>query len=658
MRIIFVIVSLSAAMSWGQPVVAPTPEAVGTTRGENINGYNITNSFELGYRFHDVGGNPLKYRSDVNFGNGVRLLGSNLTVNSRDGHGRLFDEIVLTTQGLGNDPYQFSNLRVQRNKWYRYDMLWRVNDYFNPGLTGGTTGGHLLDTRRQMQDHDVVLFPQSSFRFMAGTSRVTQTGAGMTSLQLFDSRGDEFPLFGNIDRRFREYRLGAEARAAGFRFLVLRGWQRFDESTPFQRDSLSAGANPNDNTTLARFNRTEPYEGSTPFWRFNLLHERKSWYSVGARFSYAGSRRSFTLDELAAGTDRLGINRTRQVIVAGSGRRPVSSGSLTLSLFPSDKVTVTNHTAFHQVQMDGDNLYREVNNSTQGLGIFRFGYLGIRTLANATDASFQARRWLGFYGGFHYSDRRIRSRQAERIGAFSDSLTGEQQNRLKSGLAGVRLQPTGTFSINLDTEVGRADRPFYTISERNYHLVGARAQYRTRTWLVSAAVRTNYNTNSVSLFVHSARSRNYSADLSWTPRDWFAIDAGYGKLHLDTATGIAYFAAGSLVSPGQSLYISNIHTGSLGTRLNLRKRVDLYLGYSRVQDAGDGSQRASQPLAVFRAAQTFPVAYQSPLARFSIRLHGKVRLNAGYQWYGYRDELFSIQNYRAHTGYTSVLWSF
>ena len=53
-----------------------------------------------------VGGNLGKYRSDVNYGNGIRLLGSSLTVNSRDGHGGLFDEIVLTTLGLGNDPYQ------------------------------------------------------------------------------------------------------------------------------------------------------------------------------------------------------------------------------------------------------------------------------------------------------------------------------------------------------------------------------------------------------------------------------------------------------------------------------------------------------------------------------------------------------------------------
>ncbi len=55
-------------------------------------------------------------------------------MNSRDGHGRWFDQIVLTTMGLGNDPYQSVTLRVEKNKLYRYDMLWRLDDYYNPGL--------------------------------------------------------------------------------------------------------------------------------------------------------------------------------------------------------------------------------------------------------------------------------------------------------------------------------------------------------------------------------------------------------------------------------------------------------------------------------------------------------------------------------------------
>src|ERR1700674_4231451 len=116
---------LAAALSAQQPI-APTPDAVGSQRGENVAGYNIVNSFETGYRFSSIDGNLGKYRSDVNYGNGLRLLSSQLSVHSLDGKGGLFDEIVLTTLGLGNDPYQSALLRIQKNAWYRYDMQWRL----------------------------------------------------------------------------------------------------------------------------------------------------------------------------------------------------------------------------------------------------------------------------------------------------------------------------------------------------------------------------------------------------------------------------------------------------------------------------------------------------------------------------------------------------
>ena len=79
-----------------------------------------------------VGGDLGKYRSDVNFRNGLRLLSSSLAVHSREGHGRWFDEILLNTLGLGNDPYQSATLRVQKNALYRYDLLWRLDEYLQP----------------------------------------------------------------------------------------------------------------------------------------------------------------------------------------------------------------------------------------------------------------------------------------------------------------------------------------------------------------------------------------------------------------------------------------------------------------------------------------------------------------------------------------------
>src|SRR5689334_18307400 len=105
-----------------QQVVAPTPTDSTQVRGDDWRGYNFVNSIETGYRFQTVNGNTDTYRSTVNYGNGVRLLSSYLTVNSKNGRGSLFDQIVLTTQGLGGDPYSSAILRVQKNRLYDYNF--------------------------------------------------------------------------------------------------------------------------------------------------------------------------------------------------------------------------------------------------------------------------------------------------------------------------------------------------------------------------------------------------------------------------------------------------------------------------------------------------------------------------------------------------------
>src|SRR5947199_4405098 len=111
-----ILLAAIASVAFAQPVVAPTPQTVGSARGENWNDYNITNSFETGYRLADIYGNRDKYRSDENYRNGIRLLGSSFAANSKDGHGGLFDEILLNTQGLGGDPYESASLRIQKNR--------------------------------------------------------------------------------------------------------------------------------------------------------------------------------------------------------------------------------------------------------------------------------------------------------------------------------------------------------------------------------------------------------------------------------------------------------------------------------------------------------------------------------------------------------------
>jgi hypothetical protein len=119
----------------------------------------------------------------------------------------------------------------------------------------------------------------------------------------------------------------------------------------------------------------------------------------------------------------------------------------------------------------------------------------------------------------------------------------------------------------------------------------------------------------------------------------------------------------------------------LTARFAITKRADISVGYSHIQDVGDGrssslgncgvvtlgvtslcSATTSLPAAglpiAFAAAQTFPLRFESPQARLSIRINKQLRWNAGYQYYGYNEQFSALQNFRAHTGYSSLSWAF
>ena len=647
---------LLAAAAYAQPAVAPTNEPVGVVRGEDTAEYNVRQSFELGYRWRSVGGNEAAYRGMVNFGNGVRLLGSSLSVQSLEGRGRWFDQIQLNTQGLGNDPYQNANLRFEKNRLYRYDLNWRSTAYYNQGLYNQSQplsfGRHAMDTVRNVQDHDVTFLPQSGFKVFLGFSRNSQRGPALSSLQLFDARGDEFPLLTDVRRQQHEYRAGFELGMMGWRLNLLHGWVNFKEDTPFAGPA-SAGNNPADPTTLTAQRRSEPYHGNSPYWRIALFKEARRWVFNG-RFTYVTGRRAFVTDETLSGTDRFGQAATRQILALGDARRPAATGVATFSIFPSNNVTLTNQTSLSSVRMVGNAAFTQVINGSAGLPFVPFTYLGIRTAANQTDLDYRPVRAFGVRAGYQYSSRRIRS--IEDFGGSTGSPV-EQTNGMHTGLLGVRFRPARPLAINLDAEIGRADRPIFPISQRNLQAFRGRIEFKRGAVRLAGYARSDYSTNSASLANYASRSRQYGGDATWTISPAVFIDASYARLHLDTLGAINYFVGNQLQSNGRSYYASNLHTASIAARFSIG-RADISLGASHVQDTGDGRAAASLAPGPFPAAQTFPLRFTSPQGRLSLRLAENLRWNAGYQHYGYSEEFGIYQNFRAHTGYSSVSWSF
>jgi hypothetical protein len=452
---------------------------------------------------------------------------------------------------------------------------------------------------------------------------------------------------------------------------VERRWDFFKDDTPVTANGIQAAGTLTDQTVLQQFNRAQPVHGSSPGWLGNLHTRRKRW-GLNARLTYVSGRNDFALSESALGVDQFGSPANRQIVVGGDASRPDLAGDLSLSYFPTDRLTIVNNTSISNNRIDGASSYSEfLTGSNLGSTIY-FRYLGIRIITNSTDVNYRMADWIGFYGGYHYSDRRVKTVEGLTLPAFANSTendTYEVGNQLQSGLAGVRLRPWKPFTINFDGEIGRTNHPLTTVSDKNFQTLGGRAQYRVRKVQLSAGYRESYDfTSAFSLF--SSHSRGYSASASWTPRDWFSIDASYNKLHADSSSFLAFFAGVSrptLQAKDRSIYISNVHAANLGVRFAIRRRADLYLGYSITKDTGDGRATAvpsgtTDPIqALLDSVQTFPLTYQSPLARLSIRISPKLRWNAGYQYYGY-GETFGVlgyyQNFHAHTGYTSVLWAF
>ncbi len=647
-----------------QEPVAPSSDPVGPARGDTWSGYNIVNSFEAGYRFVTLSGDGSNYRSASNLGDGIRLLDTAFSINSKEGHGTLFDDAFLTTEGLGGDPYEFASFRIEKNRLYSYSANWRSSQYVNPGLiTDGGGGIHSLDTEYRSQDHNLTLFPESAIRVFLGYSRDTQGGSGISTDQVFTGSNTTFPLFTNVKRQRNEYRIGNELHWHRTVLVWTRAWADFKDDSAYSLSASPTASFTGSDTTLTAFNRTAPFHGTSPYWTAALFRDG-SFLNVNGRFTYTSGEGAFLASEGATGVNSFLLGENSQFNTFGQGKRPIATGNLTLSLTPSSKLTLTSDTAIYNVRSEGNNAFIQIDNLSQASNILYFQSLGIRTVATDAEAAYQLRPWLQVNSGYEYSNRRIESVEDTTLvqGAFSSRFS--QTNELHSGNAGVRINPWKALSISVDGELGRSSQPFTPKGDGDYHTVRGAASYRSKHFQLSTWVRDDRNATSVSLSAFTAHSRTWAASGSWLGNAWLSIDAGYSKLHVDTLGGINFFADATQFANQFSYYVSNLHTANLGVRLTPpRNRVTLFIGGSLAKDTGDGRQNAldtskGPAIPAFEAAQTFPLEYLSPVARLTLRINERLRWNAGYQLFDYQAMFSPGINFAARTGYTSVSWSF
>lgn len=207
-------------------------------KGLDQGNYNIKQSIEFGGRFSNISGDQQSYDTFVNLQQGARLLGFTTEMRSLDHHATLFDSFYFSNFGYGGDPNQVSRLRMSKNRWYNFDALFRRDqnfwDYsllanpinpatlpanasagFNP-IVGALpnvlntsiigTSPHLLNTRRNLGDYNLVLLPEAKTRFRVGYSRDAIFGPGFSTIH----QGTEQYLLNQYKWTVNAYRFGAD----------------------------------------------------------------------------------------------------------------------------------------------------------------------------------------------------------------------------------------------------------------------------------------------------------------------------------------------------------------------------------------------------------------------------------------------------------------
>ena len=244
---LFPFVLLAAALFLSP--VARSQDNGDESKGIDSGDYNIHSSIEFGYRANEVNGNKNTYDTFINLGPGVRLFDYTLDMRSLDHNGLLFDNLSFTNFGYGGDPNDVTRLRIEKNKWYDFRLLfrrdknfWDYNLYANPlnpaGLNppGSLTTGcivsgpttahpglpgfcsnpavpqnnslHSLDLVRRMQDYDLTLLPDSKVRFRLGYSRNRDEGPS-----LFTTDSGTISAFNQADSyTTNAYRIGVDFR--------------------------------------------------------------------------------------------------------------------------------------------------------------------------------------------------------------------------------------------------------------------------------------------------------------------------------------------------------------------------------------------------------------------------------------------------------------
>lgn len=637
--------------------------------GKTFGDYTLTTEAELGVRFLGKDGNFNKYRSDLNYGRGFRVLNYDFLARSKDGKGKAFDLFHVSALGWGGDPSEYLRIEVEKNKWYRFDSSFREIAYFN-NLTNLALNQHLTDTHRKLGDFNLTLLPENEkFRAYFGYTFDRNNGNGITT---YDYSRDEFPLLAPVRSVANDYRAGFDAKIWVFDLSFLQGIRYFKDDTTFSIPSFEPGNNPNNTTVINFLHREAPTRGRLPFTRFSVHTLIGNKLDFTGRYIYTNGTTRYSLAENVTGADFSGNKVLLDLFGSrGVAKRHNGMGDIGVSFFATNRLTLSETFRVNDFQISGgfplsESLFRS---RTTAFGTtvlpplfvntLSFRFTGYRQYLNTIEADYKFTPRFSGHFGYRYTNRRVEVGASDQP-PVSSLDSDVNRNHTNSIFGGFKARPTSIWTVYFDFEHGQADNVFTRVANYDYNNFRVRSLIKpTKTLSINASLVTKDNTNPAQFvdaqnFGVETKSRILSFSGDWLPSSKFSLSGGYTYNYLNSDASVLFFLNG-VKTTGSSLYFLRDNFFFFNTRFQFHPRASLFIGYRINNDTGQGDRT---PASATQLLSSYPLHFQSPEARLTVKIFEYLDWNAGWQHFNYKEKFLNNQNYRANTAYTSLRFYF
>ncbi|MFB3905415.1 MAG: hypothetical protein ACE15E_18365 [Acidobacteriota bacterium] len=622
---------------YGQDQSQDEPQAQAQSQEERYHvGLDIGGRWEAKFR-----GSRDLYRSQLDYGQGLRLFRGEIDMSVPQGSNRYFDRFQLRMNDWGGEPYTFANFRLSKSGVYDLRFDYQNVQYFssiprfaNPFfLEGNLQSQHIFDLHQRYSRFEVQFRPNQAISPFLAWDRNARRGPVRTTLT---SGGDEFTLGSLYDNYSNDFRGGIHLNVSRFSLLLEQGYRQYREKNDFSSTGAQSGNSLR--TIFGRDIELSDYTGDTdssaniPFSNAVAAWRPVEQISLRANMSYsmAGLEPHFSdvLNGNFFSLPQTAFFRGQNQQVFGQVKKPSFFGDFTAEFAPFDRLRLVESLKtynFHVSSSAFSNLVFLQFEPVLETGIRdQFSQLTpLRSFMSFDNLSQELQ-------GMFFVTPRLMARVGHRFEHREIAVEDEFQYDRNVAIAGLSYDFSMRNRISAEYEYGTTDRPIMRTDNVDFHRARLRGRFSPFEKLEVNGTATLFDTdNDIPDLDFTSRQRNYALDFTYAIMPRVSFSGGFERS--DLRTNIFYLIPQTL-RLDEFFYREKGNFGNALLSLSLIRNATVSLGYS-----------------VWGTSGNFPLTYHRPVARVEIPLHEQLAFYGQWNYYGYNEKVsFLPQDYRTH----------